>query len=83
VFPPRGQSPQLAQDGLGVEIVEIPRRLVGQNERRPVEDGAAIGHALLLSAGQLRRVVSLRCTTSMRSRRAKASRRASEQSLPT
>ena len=42
-----------------MKVVEIARRLVGEDERGPVQHGAAIGHALLLSSRQLRRVVVL------------------------
>ena len=37
--------------------VEVAGRLVGEEQRRAVDEAASDGHALLLAAGQLRRVV--------------------------
>ena len=46
---------QRVQDDGAVHVVEIASGLVGEQERRIVEDGAAERDALLLAAGELRR----------------------------
>src|ERR671927_372505 len=38
--------------------VEVPRRLVGEDEARARDEGAREGHALLLAAGELARRVA-------------------------
>ena len=38
----------------GVALVQVAGRLVGENDRRGVGQGAGDGHALLLAAGKLR-----------------------------
>ena len=39
--------------------VQIPCRFIGQNQRRPVHQGARDRHSLLLASGELIRVVML------------------------
>src|SRR3954454_8553684 len=48
---------QQPQDLLGGVRVEVARRLVGEQDGRPVHEGARDGDALLLAAGELRRAV--------------------------
>ena len=55
----RGEPAQFVEDRPGVVVVEIARGLVGEHHRWTIQHGAAVGHALLLSAGELRRVVIL------------------------
>ena len=64
-----GPRPQRLQDDAAVGVVQISGRLVGQQQRRIVQHRAAERHALLLAAGELRRIVVLRA----RARRTRAS----------
>ena len=47
---------QIHQFPAGVRV-DVPRRLVGQQDRRLIGQGAGDGHALLLTPGKLRRMV--------------------------
>ena len=49
------QSGHRVQDVPRVLRVQVRGRLVGQDDRRPLDDGARDGHALTLPAGQLGR----------------------------
>ena len=42
-------------DRLGLDVVEVRRRLVGEQQRRIVSEAAGDGDSLLLTARQLRR----------------------------
>src|SRR5262249_56313312 len=53
--PGRRAPAQGSGDDVSVGIVEVAGRLVGQQQRRVVEHGATEGHALLLTARELRR----------------------------
>ncbi len=60
VMPCSRLSPVTNSHDLGAALgVEIAGRLVGEEHRRPRDDGARDGDALLLAAGQLGRRVPL------------------------
>ena len=53
----RVQLLEQGEDVVGARAIEVARRLVGDDDRRVVDDGARDRDALLLPAGELPRVV--------------------------
>ena len=56
--PLAGLRAQLVQDHAGVAVVEVAGGLVGEQERRAIEHGAAVGDPLLLAPRELGGVVA-------------------------
>ena len=54
----RDTAPQEIERRRGVRVIEIRSRLVGEHQRRPVDDGARDGHTLRLPLRQFARVAA-------------------------
>jgi len=51
------ETEQHLQHGIGVLRVQVPRRLVGQHDRRPRDEGSGNRHPLLLASAQFVRTM--------------------------